>query len=104
MGKRIGSRSNMGMNWDRLRARDIGRQSHYAEVAAEAALRRSQRPLVSISKAAARAQADQALQQYDGRVLRAIVCQHCGHSGKARIPIDSNPRFRCSNCNAITEA
>lgn len=31
--------------------------------------------------------------------FRTVVCGHCGHSGRARIPYGTKiPRFRCSKC------
>lgn len=56
-------------------------------------------------KAELRAQAESAIAAYRGPVRRlptyaALRCRSCGHRGTARVPVGTEPKFKCSACGS----
>lgn len=97
----------MALNWSRERQRQ--QMQRQGVELANAVLpffgplaKRQRRPL-PLSKAAARAQAAEAVAAFTGPVSRlptvvTLRCQ-CGHVARATIPLGiEHPRFRCSRC------
>jgi DNA-directed RNA polymerase subunit RPC12/RpoP len=114
MARRLGSKSAVGLRWDKARARGRGREVVRGLTADRSALRRMTRPQrVMITKDEARAQAARALARYCGMVTKEIACA-CGHRGVVAYRLGACPPHpepphpevfakdegRCTQCGA----